>query len=356
MAKYVRGLSAKNIFDIDVKLSRLAADILGLAAGDSLRLLDAGRLQFGTGVDMAFVWDDADTRFRLYDAGADPVFEYLVTATRHGEFTMYSNCAYNGAIAPMLNLNQLSTGEAAIRFWRQGDPATAALLGFVASETHRHWALFFESGAGGINPIVVHEGESGGYIGIGGLAAEDHPAAQLEVRGRANVLQFLAKGFSTQTASILEVQKSDGTVLMAVPNASRSSWAYGMDLPNNSDIRMKNAAGDYYSVVYVSSGNVLTIDGDALAISLGGSVSIAADKKITFNPSAADIDCILPATDARGQIGNATYRFSLVRAVTITSGDFVFENGWKMTEAERLGLGEGIALVKPNGEVAQVWR
>jgi hypothetical protein len=67
-------------------------------------------------------------------------------------------------------------------------------------------------------------------------------------------------------------------------------------------------------------------------------------------------DSLAPAVDNNANLGLAAQRFSNIFGAIITSGDYVFENGWKLVEAERLGLPEGIALVKPDGKVARVWR
>lgn len=62
---------------------------------------------------------------------------------------------------------------------------------------------------------------------------------------------------------------------------------------------------------------------------------------------------LVPASDNSGSVGTAALRFSLVRAVTITSGDLLFENGWAFTEAEKVGISEpGIALLDADGELA----
>jgi hypothetical protein len=45
------------------------------------------------------------------------------------------------------------------------------------------------------------------------------PGARVEVRGNHDELQFLAKGWTTQTSAILEVQKSDGTQMFTVTNS-----------------------------------------------------------------------------------------------------------------------------------------
>lgn len=65
---------------------------------------------------------------------------------------------------------------------------------------------------------------------------------------------------------------------------------------------------------------------------------------------------VSPGSDGVGNLGTALLRWLAIRGVSITAGDFVFENDWRLTEAENLGLEPGIAVVKPNGEVAHVWR
>lgn len=59
---------------------------------------------------------------------------------------------------------------------------------------------------------------------------------------------------------------------------------------------------------------------------------------------------IIPAADKQGSIGTAVNRFKQVRAVTVKAGDFVFENGWRLTEHRN-----GIALVRPDGSHAHTW-
>ena len=74
-----------------------------------------------------------------------------------------------------------------------------------------------------------------------------------------------------------------------------------------------------------------------------------------FTPLALQLDADvswLPATDNTWSIGSASYRLKLLRAVTITSGDFAFENGYYLTEAE----GDGIKLCRPDGSEVIMWR
>lgn len=59
-----------------------------------------------------------------------------------------------------------------------------------------------------------------------------------------------------------------------------------------------------------------------------------------------------PITDNTMRVGVPTFRYSLIRGVTITSGDLEFENGFVFTEAEKVGIDEpGIALLAPDGEL-----
>lgn len=43
-------------------------------------------------------------------------------------------------------------------------------------------------------------------------------------------------------------------------------------------------------------------------------------------------DAIRHQVDASGSVGTAVFRWGLVRAVTITAGDYRFENGWRVME------------------------
>jgi hypothetical protein len=54
---------------------------------------------------------------------------------------------------------------------------------------------------------------------------------------------------------------------------------------------------------------------------------------------------IIPPSDISGNIGTASNRWALVRAKTITSGDLVFENGYRFTE----DTGSGMRLTNENG-------
>ena len=49
---------------------------------------------------------------------------------------------------------------------------------------------------------------------------------------------------------------------------------------------------------------------------------------------------LYPNTDNSGYLGWSSLRYASIRAVTITPGDLTFDNGWTVTEAEKLGIAE----------------
>jgi hypothetical protein len=97
------------------------------------------------------------------------------------------------------------------------------------------------------------------------------------------------------------------------------------------------------------NGTVATTGLTMPAFILAGNITLGADRNIIG-------DFILqPNVDGQVSLGQTSNRFKLVRAVTITSGDFIFENGYRLVEAERLGLPVGIALVRPDSSIAEVF-
>ena len=65
----------------------------------------------------------------------------------------------------------------------------------------------------------------------------------------------------------------------------------------------------------------------------GGNLGLESDGNLTYNPSTGTI------------------------AATIGSfGDVMFANGWYFTELEKLDMGTGMALCRPDGEIAHVFR
>ena len=73
---------------------------------------------------------------------------------------------------------------------------------------------------------------------------------------------------------------------------------------------------------------------------------------VTINQSSLSVSGdIIPKGDNVSTIGSPSLRYKAVYTRDIYTGDLKFANGWVLTEAENLGLGRGIVLVSPDGEV-----
>lgn len=90
----------------------------------------------------------------------------------------------------------------------------------------------------------------------------------------------------------------------------------------------------------------------ALAAESGKSIQFYANGSGTL---AATIDTnldLIAGSDNARNLGVPSVRWALVRGVTITSGDLCFENGWCITESDKLGIAEdGLGFVRPDGEL-----
>lgn len=77
-------------------------------------------------------------------------------------------------------------------------------------------------------------------------------------------------------------------------------------------------------------------------------IQVAGVNKVRFDSNGD----LRPETDNTQRVGLTTHRLTLIRGVTITSGDYGFENGWAFTESYKVGIAEpGVALVNAAGEV-----
>ncbi len=94
--------------------------------------------------------------------------------------------------------------------------------------------------------------------------------------------------------------------------------------------RGQGAADPYFSVGGIQQNKFY----NSGVVDLGGNITLTAD--ITLKPT----------TDNNGSFGDDTHRLKLVRAVTVTAGDFKFENGWRFTEDEIYG----VALISPGNK------
>lgn len=111
-----------------------------------------------------------------------------------------------------------------------------------------------------------------------------------------------------------------------------------------------------YGAVTGATLTLTATDGGSSAKLTGSTVQLDSTN-ILFGPGSGltlfdtNID-LRPVTDNSQRIGLNTHRFTLIRGVTITSGDLSFENGWTLTEAEKVGIDEeGLAILDENGEL-----
>jgi len=105
--------------------------------------------------------------------------------------------------------------------------------------------------------------------------------------------------------------------------------------------------------VYASGQGTMWLKANGTSLSSGGLGDY--DVLLNYNNGSsygniAITGSIVPKNDNSGTIGQNGNRFSLVRAVTITPGDLVFENDVRMTEIER-----DLAMYSDDGELLQYW-
>lgn len=76
------------------------------------------------------------------------------------------------------------------------------------------------------------------------------------------------------------------------------------------------------------------------AVTLGGNITLPTNLNIIGDY------IIQPNIDGEVCLGQDSNRFKVVRAITIASGDVLFENEWRLTEDEVYG----VVLVSPQGK------
>lgn len=277
----------------DAILGRLAADVLGLAGGDSFRIPTDGQLQFGT--DVVLTRGAAD---RLDLAAGDRL--------------RLQNASSVGVLLRVVDNNTLDL---------RNDADTA----FVTLQ---------------IDTLYV--------FSTNAIATQVNAA---EIRANnvdANVLELVARDTGVGLVNVARlVGAADPYFEATLPMVLNPSAVPGTLVTGH--------------IWYDSTGNNLQYRDSApatrIVANLEAAQTFSGAKTFSATITSSVVgDAIIPSADNQGNVGSATRRFALVRAVTVTSGDLCFENGWKLTEAERLGLGEGIAVVRPDGSVATVLR
>ena len=121
----------------------------------------------------------------------------------------------------------------------------------------------------------------------------------------------------------------------------------------NDGVMLLFGTGEDFYIKYDSSADALFImssTGGGIMIDSSGKVTLSGDLDMYGNDivNAADIT---PKDDNVSAIGSPSLRYNAIYSYAVYTGDLKFANGWVLTEAENLGLGKGIVLVSPDGEV-----
>ena len=90
----------------------------------------------------------------------------------------------------------------------------------------------------------------------------------------------------------------------------------------------------------VDGTDILTIDDGGLVVKTTGTIGPVGDEDLLTLTASGSVVAVA---------GTLT-------ATTVTAGDLMFANGWYFTELEKLDMGTGMALCKPDGEIAHVFR
>jgi len=152
------------------------------------------------------------------------------------------------------------------------------------------------------------------------LPAVSNGAFKLDVTGAAIIsgMAQLSGGASLATGQALRFYDSTNADYAYMQNPGSSSATQGLTF---------NAFGSNGHKFVTYDGTVRT-----LAINAAGD--------------------FVPSADNTHSVGTAALRFTLVRAVTITPGDLRMENGWTLTEHDKVGIDQpGLAVLDPFGNL-----
>ena len=139
---------------------------------------------------------------------------------------------------------------------------------------------------------------------------------------------------ATTGASYIRIDNSGGNNYIGSDNSTATAFGFGGG--NGYGVGLYGGTVGGVSLVAAAGG------GEIYFVTGGG---VGAQKMDTNGD-------LRPITDNAMRIGVPSFRYTLIRGVTITAGDVGFENGFAFTESYKVGIAEpGVALVNPDGEV-----
>jgi hypothetical protein len=271
----------------------------------------------------------------------------------------------DGAILARVAANETITGS-----WIfSGTSITLEFDETDAGANERRWQIFVQNDAWQLRTIndagtlvenaisIVRTGLTPTLMTLG---------TSTTIAGTCSATTFSGSGASL--TSIPETAITDGTILARVAASETISglWAFtntnptlfsgSITLANTRGYFIDNTAGSDIPIGRITAGNQLDIGSDDAA-AMGNTV-IGSGQAMLFRVNSAQRLSIgtggdvLPAVDNAQTCGNASFRWSLVRGVTITPGDLLFENGWVITEADKYGITTpGLVILDTNDDI-----
>jgi len=172
-----------------------------------------------------------------------------------------------------------------------------------------------------------------GRYSLGGGAGGDTNATTVtitdnESTNEDNAIIFTAGGdvdggdLGLESDGTLTYNPSDGKVTATGFVGALTGTADTATVATTVTITDNESTSETNAIVFTAGGDVD-----------GGNIGLESDGDLTYNPSTGTIS-----------------------ATVGSFGDLMFANGWYFTELEKLDMGTGMALCKPDGEIAHVFR
>jgi hypothetical protein len=232
-----------------------------------------------------------------------------------------------------------------------GDVTTEVTLGLRAVAAQSVDMAQYQNSIG----LVFASVSAAGLFSVFAIAGDANPVIDVGQTSSVGRIRFGAGGGSAPDVRIrrsgalqLTIDNDGGGLGITVLPSADQLLTLGSNSLRLTTIACNNfnvfgAAGDANVRSALVAGALFFGPGGASAIDVSFARTAAATVRLDNGSGGAA--SFLPGADAVGDIGNATNRWSLVRAVTITPGDLVFENGWRITEEGQ----DGLKILDPEG-------
>jgi len=202
--------------------------------------------------------------------------------------------------------------------------------------------------SGGIALSVV---DKIGWLGVGAVPPVSPIHVMIPVGQPASLIAIRAEGENRNVGAFF-YSYSSGNFPFFSGRRARGTIASPSAVQANDLLMRYGGAG--YGATSFPAGNRATLEfyaaenwtdtAQGTYVTIGttptGSTTLAERMRVTGDGN------VVPPSDNTGSIGTGSKRWALVRAVTITPGDLIFENGYRLTEDKH----SGISLLNQKGE------